>query len=582
MGRPGRTTLELFDAQVKKRGDAVALRHASGATWTTTSWRGWDEEARAVAAAMIARGVAAKDRVAMPMRTRREALIATTAIQMAGAIAVPIHPTLPRDQIDLIVRDAGARVRLVEDRDSLAVSMLDERGATLAWDDLIREGREALGRDAEIVDARARAVTPKDAAAILYTSGTSGEPKGVEISHAAFVFEVDALSELFGLGPSDEQLLFLPIAHIFGQILVVAAMRVGASTIVGTSMLHVLDDAEQTHPTFFGSVPRVFEKLHATVRAKVKEAGRAQEAIFEWAMDVGRKRSSLVRAGREVPLTLEVQHRYADKLVFSKLRARFGGRLRFALSGAAPLDAWLAEWFHAAGVPVYEGYGLTETTAATNVNHPQALQIGSVGRAVPGVEVKIDGGAEEGEVLLRGPNLMTGYWNRPDETKEAIDADGWLHTGDIGRVDDAGFLRITDRKKDLLVTAGGKNVAPQRIETLLARSPLVQRAVVLGDRRPYLVALIVPDFEAIRALEAEPALAGLEASLLAQHARVRQMLQAIVDETNAQLASFETIKRFAILAKDLSIDEGELTPTSKVRRRRVEEKHRDALARLYE
>ena len=578
---PSRTLLQLLAEQLHRRPDAIALRSKRGAAWEATTWRAWDEESRAFAAALIARGIRAGERVALITRTRREALVADLGVLLAGAVPVPIYPTLTPEQLAFIVRDAGARLVIVDDDEALArVPSVDVERLSLsgfaAW---LQAGRAALAADGDLVVARARAVVPDDPAAIFYTSGTTGEPKGVVLSHASFLFEVDAAFPLFGLTAHDEQLLFLPLAHIFAKVLVVAAMRIGAITALGTSMLTALDDCEEIRPTFFGSVPRLFEKVHEVALAKVREAGRAQEKIFSWAMDLGHDVHARRRAGRPIPLTLELQHRYADKLVFEKVRARFGGRLRFAISGAAPIDRALCEWFSAAGVLVLEGYGLTETTAATNLNHPQAHRFGTVGRPIPGVEVRI---GDDGEVLVRGPNVMRGYHGRPAETAEVLDAEGWFHTGDIGSIDDDGFLTITDRKKDLLVTAGGKNVAPQRLETMLLRSPLVARAVVLGDAHPYVVALLVPDADALRVLpDDEFALAGLDARALARDPRVRARLQRVVDEVNARLASFETIKRFAVLERDLSADEGELTPTLKVRRRMVERNHRATIERLY-
>ena len=581
-----RTLLSLLSAQVERRPDAIALRWKRGAAWQTTSWRALDQEARAFGAALIEGGVAAGDRVALLMRTRREGVIGDLGALFAGAVSVPIYPTLTGEQIAFIVRDSGARTIVVDDARMLdgvdpglfsRVIVVDgaPREGGVGLPAFLAEGRSALARDGHAVQRRVSAARGDDVASIFYTSGTTGDPKGVLLTHAAFLFEVDAVDELLAVGPADEQLLFLPLAHIFGKILIVAAMRVGAVTALGTSMIAALDECEEVKPTFFGSVPRLFEKLQQVALSKVKEAGRAQEKIFRWAMTIGHEYKELVRAGRPVPLSLELQHRYADKLVFSKVRARFGSRLRFAISGAAPIDAALCAWFHAAGVLILEGYGLTETTAATNLNRPQAFRFGSVGRPIPGVEVRTDG---DGEVLVRGPNVTAGYHGRDDETRQAIDDDGWFHTGDIGVIDDDGFLHITDRKKDLLVTAGGKNVAPQKIEGILLRSPLLKRAVTLGDRRPYLIALLVVDADAFRL---DDALAGLDAEALSRDPRVLARVQAIVDQVNAQLSPFETIKRFALLPRDLSIERGELTPTFKVKRRVVEQVHRALVDALY-
>lgn len=583
-----RTLLHLFSEQVRRRGGAVALRSKRAGAWSTTTWSAWDEEARAFAAGLAARGVAKGDRVALLLPTHREAVIADLGVLLAGATPVPIYPTLTHDQIAFIVRDAGARAIVVDDAGALERLQLDvpvrialgtfAKGGlpNEGYDALLTTGRAALQDDPELVSRRERAITSSDVASIFYTSGTTGDPKGVVLTHDSFVFEVDAVGELLGITAADEQLLFLPLAHIFGKMLVVAAMAAGAVTSFATSMLTALDDAEEVRPTYFGSVPRLFEKVHHVALSKAAEAGKVQEKIFDWALDIGHRVAALQRGGESVPLALELQHRYADKLVLQKVRKRFGGRVRLAISGAAPIDASLCEWFHAIGIPIYEGYGLTETTAATNINRPQAFRFGTVGRPIPGVEVRI---GEDGEVLVRGPNVMRGYHERDGETAEAIDAQGWLHTGDVGAIDDEGYLTITDRKKDLLVTAGGKNVAPQRVEAMLARSPLIARAAVVGDRRPYLVALIVIDEAAIR-LEL-PALNAATPAELAEDPRVIARVQRAIDDANAGLASFESVKRFAILDRELSVDRGELTPTLKLRRRAIETSYRARIDALY-
>jgi len=565
-----RTLLHLLDEQVSIRGEAPALRSKQHGTWRATSFYAWQSTSRALAAGLVARGIEKGDRVAILLPTRQEWAVIEIAILMVGAIPVPIYPTLTPAQVAFIVKDAGARALVCEDSNAIGRLRADEtfraieesvgsiiaiKGGECDFAKLHAEGTALLAKNPKAVTAREESLVSTDIAGIYYTSGTTGEPKGVVIDHAAFLFEIEAFSELLGVTSNDEQLLFLPLAHIFGKILLVAAMRVGFCSAFAQSMMTTLDDAEEVNPTFFGSVPRLFEKLHEVANAKAKEAGEVQLRIFRWAIEIGQAVAVLRRANASVPLALELQHRYADKLVFSKIRKRFGNRLRFAVSGAAPLDERLAEWFHAIGVPIYEGYGLTETTAATTLNRPLAIRFGTVGRPLPGVEVRT---GSDGEVLVRGPNVFREYWNRPQETREAIDPERWFHSGDIGVIDSDGFLRITDRKKDLLITAGGKNVAPQRIEAMLSRSRHVARAVVVGDRRPYLVALIVPSPSADAA-----------------------SVQRAVDQANAALASFETVKRFAMLDQDLSVDRGELTPTLKVRRNVVEQRYSKLIESLY-
>ncbi|MBI2390978.1 MAG: long-chain fatty acid--CoA ligase [Deltaproteobacteria bacterium] len=569
------TLIDLLVEQVRVRPDAAAFRSKRQGRWQSTSWRVFHDAARAFAAALVARGVPPGARVGVLTGTREEAVIADWGALMAGAVAVPIYPTLTPDQVVFVLRDCDARVLVVDDDAKLQRIEADPGYRPLdlvvslrsGWDALLAEGRALLADGADggdLVTACSAAVGAEDVAAIFYTSGTTGEPKGAVLTHDAFLFEVSALFELLGVSAEDEQLLFLPLAHIFGKLLVVAAMRVGAVTAFAQSMLTVLDDAEEVRPTFLGSVPRLFEKVHEVALVKAKEAGAVQEKIFHWAIGVGDQVARMRRRGEPIPLSLELQRRYADKLVLAKVRGRFGGRLRFAVSGAAPLDRPLFEWFHAIGILVLEGYGLTETCGALTLNRPQAFRSGTVGRALPGVELRV---ADDGEILARGANLSRGYFRNdgPPDPRGVIDAEGFLHTGDVGDLDGDGFLRITDRKKDLLITAGGKNVAPQRVEGRVLRSPWVARAVVVGDRRPFLVALLVLDDEAIRRAGVAPEAAA----------------RAAIDDANADLAPFETIKRWAILDRDLSTEEGELTPTLKVRRRAVEERFAGLIDGLY-
>jgi long-chain acyl-CoA synthetase len=366
---------------------------------------------------------------------------------------------------------------------------------------------------------------------------------------------------------------------VFGRVLVVAQIRIGFSTSFAESPLRALDDMAEVNPTFFASVPRLFEKVQQATLERAGREGPVKERLFRWALHVGSEVSRARRAGRRLDLTLLAQHRYADKLVLSRVRAQFGQRLRVAISGAAPLAPELGEWFHAAGVLLLEAYGLTETTAGATANRFDRFRFGSVGAPLDGVEVRI---ADDGEILLRGGNVTPGYWNDPAATAEAIDADGWLHTGDIGALGTDGLLEITDRKKDILVTAGGRNIAPQKIERMLRESPWISQALVVGDKRPHLVALIALDVEAVRRWAREQRLRAAEsAAELARHADVRGLVEVEIDLVNRRVASFEAIRRFVVLPDDLSVERGELTPTLKVRRRAVEERYAAEIERLY-
>ncbi|MEO6419189.1 MAG: AMP-dependent synthetase/ligase, partial [Polyangiaceae bacterium] len=425
---------------------------------------------------------------------------------------------------------------------------------------------------------RASKVSPKDLATLVYTSGTTGPPKGVMLTHANFAFETGSVLGLIDISDSDEQLLFLPMAHIFAKILVVMQIRVGSVTSFAESILKAMDNAMEVNPTYMGCVPRLYEKIYAAANDKAQKGSPLAQRIFASAIDVGRQVARKHERGEKVPFGLSMQHAVADKLVLSKVRARFGSRIRFAITGGAPLAKELMEWFHGTGLVVLEGYGLTETTAASNITLPTKYRFGTVGSALPGVEVKI---AADGEILMRGPNIMRGYWKKEEATREVLEEDGWFHSGDIGVIDDQGFLKITDRKKDIIVTAGGKNVAPQNIENLLKQSPWISQAMVHGDKRPYLVALLTLNPEALERFAKETGRA-IAPEAYATDAELRGRLQAEIDGANAKLSSFESIKKFAILPRDFTIDGGELTPTLKVKRKVVTEQHRAMLDNFYD
>jgi long-chain acyl-CoA synthetase len=564
------TLARLFLKQVAARGDATALRSKRDGVWTPVSWREWERRARALAARLVEAGVARGDRVAIFGQTREEWLVADLAGLMAGATTVPIYPSLIGEQAAYILRDSGARVLLAEDATYVERIAASDRalveGLAKTW--LLGElpMQDAPKALAAQVDERIAAGHAHDLATLVYTSGTTGPPKGVMLTHANLVAEVRALDGLLPLTAEDEQLLFLPMAHIFGRVLVAMAYEVGYSTAIAESLLKALDNAAEVSPTFMGCVPRLYEKVYAVANEKAATAGSLKASLFRWATGVG------VRGGGGASGWL------ADRLVLSKIRARFGTRLKFAISGGAPLAKELAQWFEGAGIVILEAYGLTETTGGTTINTLAKHRFGTVGPPVPGVEVSI---AKDGEVLVRGPTVMRGYWNKDADTREVIDAEGWFHSGDIGEVDDEGCLRITDRKKDIIVTAGGKNVAPQNIENLMKQSSWISQAMVHGDRRPYLVALLTLNAEkALRFAREKGKAEDLKA--LAADVEVRAEVEREVAEVNGKLSSFESVKKFVILSADFTIEGGELTPTLKVKRKVVSERHKGLLDGLYD
>lgn len=610
------TLISIFAEQVERSPRRTALRYRSGGIWRRRTWREWQESAHALASALVSYGVAPGDRVAILSHTRIRWVEADLGILHTGAATVPVYPTLLPDMIGEILRDSGARVLIVEDPVQLAkifhpsagplpaleraiaierVSRLDrpdEAGrldvaisdvvpegrafAVHTFDEAIEIGRARLAERPDELADRAAHLTPDSLAAVYYTSGTSGEPKGVELTHDNFVFETAELRDLMPIGVGDEQLLFLPLAHIVAKLTVMLQLRVGFVTSFAASMEQAADDCAEVRPTFIVGVPRVFEKIQEAVLDIGAKMGDVQGRVFDWALGIGRRVSELRRRGGDPGALLAVQHRSAERLVFSRVKQRLGGRVRFMLSGAAPLAEETAEFFHALDLLILEGYGLTESTGASTLNLPHRYRFGTVGLPLPHVGVRI---APDGEILLKGRSITRGYWGRPDD--EAFTADGWFRTGDVGAIDDGGFLTITDRKKDLIITAGGKNVAPQRIEQRLTQSRYIMRAVVLGDRRKFPVALLVVDGEAVRSWAAENHVVG-DLGALARHPKVRALVAAEVEHVNEGLASFESVKRFEILDRDLTLENGELTPTGKVKRRVVMNRFADLVDTLYE
>ena len=574
-----KSAVDVFRDRVARSGARTALRHKVGSEWQRMSWDEWGVASREIAGGLAVLGVAAGSRVAILASTRLEWALCDVAILSAGAVVVPIYPSSLPDQVEHILRDSGSSVVIVEDAPQLeklhqikeAIPQVTRvvlmRGEAPAGDWVTtlaatrEQGRAWLAANPARLDEIARAIDPAETATIIYTSGTTGPPKGVVLTHANLVFEMGAVEDLLGLGEEDEQLLFLPLAHSFARVVEWACIAIGASTAFAESLPQLVPNMGEVKPTFVAAVPRVFEKAYAKMQATFAEKRKKAitRRIVDWSLAQGRDRSARQRRGEPAE---SWRYRLADRLVFEKVRATFGGRLRYFVSGGAPLSAEIAEFFHAAGILVLEGYGLTETTAAATCNRPDSYRFGTVGPALPGVEIKIAG---DGEILIRGGNIMTGYWNNPGATAEVLDPDGWFHSGDIGVIEEGGHVRITDRKKDIIVTAGGKNVAPQNIENdLKASCPLVSQAVVLGDKQKYLVALLTLSDDAARDR------AGAEKAVADAVARLNQ-----------RLASYETIKRYKVLDRDFTEESGELTPSLKVKRKVVSERYKGEVEKLY-
>ena len=547
-------------------------------------------------------GVEPGDRVAILSDSRPEWVIADLAALTAGAVTAPIYPTLPEAQVRYILADSGARVAVVADATQAAK-------VRAAWDDLPAlsalvimdsagesEGKQgASGREelslAEATDRghrrlmtedglgreykeRATAIAPDQLATIIYTSGTTGEPKGVMLTHGNVASNVMDGGAVVQVHAEDDALSFLPLSHAFERAVVFLYLYHGVTVTFAESLDTIARDLATVKPTVMTGVPRVYEKFHARVHDAVAGAPAIRRRLFHWAVGAGLRRARAGFAGRSVSPLARLSLGLAERLVLSTIRGRLGGRLRFVVSGSAPLSTPIAEFFFAIGIPVVEGYGLTETSPTLTVNPLERSKLGTVGPAIRNVELKI---ADDGEVLARGPNVMQGYYGKPDATAEVM-RDGWFCTGDIGSLDDDGYLTILDRKKELIVTAGGKNIAPNPIEAELKRSPLVAEAVLIGDRRPYVSALLVPDFTA---LATRAAVEGASREDVVGRPDVVALFDEVVQGVNAGLARHEQIKRSALLPAEFGIATGELTPTLKVKRRVVAQRWGDAIERLY-
>jgi long-chain acyl-CoA synthetase len=550
---------------------------------------------RQIAAGLLALGIQPEDRVAIAASTRVEWILADFGILCAGAATTTVYPTTPAADVAYILADSGTRIVFAEDDEQVAkleahrdqlpdlikVVTFDGTGDSdrvIGLAELERLGRDHLAARPDAVDRAVAAIGPERLATLIYTSGTTGRPKGVRLVHDNWTYEGRAIQALGLLQPDDLQYLWLPLAHSFGKVLLSGQLAVGFATAVDGRIPRLVDNLAVVRPTFMAGAPRVFEKVQHRVTALAGSGLRRR--VFDWAVGVGGRSAARRRAGSEPGALLRLQHAAADRLVFAKLRHRFGGRLRFFVSGSAALSHEVAEFFHAAGVLILEGYGLTETSAASLVNRPDNFRFGTVGLPLPGTEVRI---ADDGEILVGGPGVMRGYHNLPEETAAALTGDGWLRTGDVGELDDGGFLRITDRVKDLIKTSGGKYVAPQSIETTFkALCPYASEIVVYGEGHPYCTGLVALDPEAIGPWAAANGLAGRSLAELAAEERVRELIAGYLEQTNCRLPRWETIKRFAILPRELTVEDGDLTPSLKLKRRVVTARHRDLLESLYE
>ncbi|HEY6053830.1 MAG TPA: long-chain fatty acid--CoA ligase [Gaiellaceae bacterium] len=569
-------------ATTSGRSRAAYLVEQPDRSWQPVSWEEADRIVSELANGLLARGIRKGDAFAILGRNALEWALFDFALGVVGAISVPIYSSSsPQDCLYIARHSESVGVLVENDEQRAKLDGFD--GSILAYSDLdaLRaEGRAFAEANPGALDEAAAAVGEEDVFTYIYTSGTTGPPKACMIRHRNYVAMAQKGDEHDETaGPDDLMLLWLPLAHNYGRLMQIAGAHRGYTIAFLADPLRAAEVLPLVRPTVMPSVPRLFEKIHTTLTAVFDATEGPRGKLIRWALGVGRRWSAYVQAGRRVPLLLATQHVAADRLVYAKVKQRIGfDRLRYGNSGGAPLAREIAEFFHALGILIIEGYGLSECTTAATVNHRDAFKFGTVGQALPGVELKI---AEDGEVLLRSNTVFAGYYKEPEATRAVLDEDGWLHTGDVGELDDEGFLTITDRKKDILVTAGGKNVAPQNLENDLKTSKYISQAIVVGDRRPYVAALITLDAEEIGRWAEEQGIEPRDLESLARHERVHELIQGVVDEVNLPRSRFEQVKRFAILPRDFTADEGELTPTLKLKRRTVQDNFAGAIEALY-
>jgi long-chain acyl-CoA synthetase len=587
--------LDLVDALVSSRPNAAAALAKHDEQWVPVSWIELRDRARRVARSLVAMGIAPGDRIHILSNSRLEWVVLDLGIVAAGAITVPIYPSNLPEECRFVADDVGARLVFCEDRsqvekflavrDSLPelAHIVQITGAVEHDDVLGMDSFLALGvgvDEVQLVERRA-SLEPKSILTIVYTAGTTGRPKGVILTHANMLYEAKAIVELGLVQDDDVQLLILPLSHVFARVLQVSWLSNGHVLAFAESMTAIERNLVQVRPTLMGGVPRVFEKLHAAALDQGRALPPFQARLFARTIELSARRGALEQRGAQLGLLDSLRFAVLRRLVLTKVRAglmqALGGRMRFMLSGGAPLASEIAWFFRDVGIEILEGYGLTETSGGTTINRPGNNRIGTVGLPFPGTEVRI---AEDGEILLRGPGIMRGYWRLPEATAEAL-KDGWFHTGDIGELDPTtGALRITGRKKDLIITAGGKHIAPQKIEGMVESDRLISHCVVHGDRRKYLTAIVTLDPEALRELAQRRGLRGSHAEL-SQRPEVREAVERVIAGVNGQLASFETIKRFAILPGEFSVDNGELTAKLSVRRKAVDKRYAEIFEGLY-
>ncbi len=588
-GTKSKTLADLLPRAVQKYGSSPAIRFKDGENWVDRSYEEVGETVRGLALGLIDLGVAPGDKVAILGNTRPEWTYADFAALSVGATVVPIYQTNSPEECQYVLENSDSKVVVVEDEEQLAkISAIRDRLPLLdhvvrmtgASEDAISfEQLAARGAGHEVTEweARWQAVRPEDICTFIYTSGTTGPPKGCVISHGNYRSMLDMVNEAAVVEDDDLAYLYLPLAHSFALLVQLGSFDLGSTLAYWErDPLKILPNLAELQPTYFPSVPRIFEKIFTAATSGMEKEGGLKKAIFDWSIRVGKKVRAAERSGRTPGPMLRLQYRFADQKVLSKIRGLFGGKIRLAVSGAAPINPEILTFFDAAGVLVLEGWGMTETSTAATISSEEDFKVGTIGKPFPGCEVRI---ATDGEILVKGPNVFQGYYKNEQATRETL-VDGWLHTGDVGEIDADGFITITGRKKDIIITAGGKNITPANLENEIKQHPLVSQCVVVGDRRPYLVALVSLDPEDAIAYAREHNLPE-DVEQLSANEVIREAIEDHVAKINQKFARVEQVKKIAILSHDLSQESGELTPTLKVKRAVVAQKHEPEIEALY-
>lgn len=593
-----RSLPDMLRTNANRFKDGIAQRYKSDGEWKDISYGELGQKVRLVAQGLASKGIEKGDKVAILSENRPEWAACDFGIQSAGAIVVPVYPTLIGKQIEYILRNSDSKILIASNSEQVGkilpllgnlpeltlVVVMDSsngngNGETVSLEGLMEDGKNYAENNENWYDERVDNVKKMDIMTIIYTSGTTGEPKGVLLTHNNFISNVEGALGVFSVDETDTFLSFLPLSHVFermaGHNL---AYSTGATVAFAESIEKVAANMGEVHPTLMTSVPRLYEKMYAKVHAKVEAGSPLKKKLFNWAFGIGAEMRELPE-GESPGIGLKIKHALASKLVFSKLKTRVGGKLRFFASGGAPLSAEIGEFFARAGIIIIEGYGLTETSPIICVGLVENPVFGTVGPPIFNVELKI---ADDGEILTRGPHVMVGYYKDDEATREIIDSDGWLHTGDIGEMDEGGRLRITDRKKNILVTAGGKNIAPAPIENMLVLSPLIEQVMLIGDRRKFISALIAPELKALKSAAEKAGFSVSSNEELVKDPGVYNLMEDEINRLQADISNYERVKKFVMIPRLLTIEDGEITPSLKIKRKVVIDKFSSEIDALYQ